>query len=202
MQEYEQTRSGIYLPRDPESDEQAVGMVGSPMMQYLMLNVLNSWAFDEEHWKAAWNSPVYGQLALISDVTMQGITLIQRADHITQSKGWAGLCITSATCIKSRHLASIVRISTISRNPRSAKRGQGDDRKSKAPSNRSRGFQAGRGWFIFEGFPFARLSACRSGVCFLTGALTSPVNLWSQRPAMLFVWMAVAWLFRRLSRID
>ena len=106
MQEYEQTRSGIYLPRDPKSDEQAVGMVESPMMQYLMLNVLNSWSFDEEHWKAAWNSPVYGQLALISDVTMQGITLIQRADHIAQSKGWAvtsmlarGISLARLSCI-------------------------------------------------------------------------------------------------------
>ena len=76
------------------------------MMQFLMLSVLNSWAFDEEHWKASWNSPVYGQLALISDVTMQGITLIQKADHIAQSKGWAvtsvmarGVSLARLSCI-------------------------------------------------------------------------------------------------------
>ena len=32
-------------------EEQAIGMVESPMMQYLMLNVFNSWALDEENWK-------------------------------------------------------------------------------------------------------------------------------------------------------
>ena len=89
MQEYEQTRSGIYIPQNQEMDQQAVGMVESPMMQYLMLNIFNSWAFDEENWKTVWNSPIYTQLALISDLTMRGITLIQEADDVSQSKRWA-----------------------------------------------------------------------------------------------------------------
>ena len=73
-------------------EEQAIGMVESPMMQYLMLNVFNSWALDEENWKTKWNSPIYAQLALISDLTMRGITLIQEDPHVSQSKG---LTVTS-----------------------------------------------------------------------------------------------------------
>ena len=75
--------------RSREIEERAVGMTESPMMQFLMLSVFNSWTLDEENWKAMWHSPTYGQLALISDVTMQGIKAIQRADHVSQSKGWA-----------------------------------------------------------------------------------------------------------------
>ena len=70
-------------------EEQLAGMVESPMMEYLMLNVVfNPWALDEENWKTVWHSPVYAQLALISDLTMRGITLIQEADHVPESKGW------------------------------------------------------------------------------------------------------------------
>ena len=64
-------------------------MMESPLMQYLLMNVFNSWAVDEENWKTVWNSPKYTQLALISDLTMQGITLIHQADDVAQSKGWA-----------------------------------------------------------------------------------------------------------------
>ena len=88
MEEYEQLKSGIYIPQNQEMENPLVGMVESPLMQYLLIIVFNSWVFDEGNWKTAWNSPIYAQLAVISDITMQGITLIQQADDVAQSKGW------------------------------------------------------------------------------------------------------------------
>ena len=59
------------------------------MMQFLTLSVFNAWTRNEGNYKTAWNSPVYAQLALVQDTAMQGIELIQKADHVSQSKGWA-----------------------------------------------------------------------------------------------------------------
>ena len=59
------------------------------MMQYLMLNVFNAWAVNEENYRTAWNSPVYAQLLLVQQMTMQGIDLIQQADGVPRSKGCA-----------------------------------------------------------------------------------------------------------------
>ena len=81
-------------------------MVESPMMEYLMLNVFNAWAVNEGNHRTAWNSPVYAQLALVQETTMRGIDLIQQADYVSQSKGWAvtsmlarGVSLTRLSCL-------------------------------------------------------------------------------------------------------
>ncbi len=90
MEKYEQLESGIYIPSlSNETDNQAREMVESPMMQFLMLNVFNAWARQEGNYKTAWHSPVYAQLALVQDTAMHGVKLIQEADYVPQSKGWA-----------------------------------------------------------------------------------------------------------------
>ena len=106
MPEYEQSQSGIYIPREQGMEEQLAGMVESPMMQYLMLNVFNSWALDEENWETVWHSPVYAKLAGISDLTMRGITAIQKDAHVSESKGWTvtsmmarGVSLARLSCI-------------------------------------------------------------------------------------------------------
>ena len=97
---------GLYAPPLSMAQDQNIrGMVESPMMQFLMLSTLNAWALDEENWTTAWNLPVYTRLALIQDVTMCGITLIQNANNTSQSKGWAvtsmlarGVSLAKLTC--------------------------------------------------------------------------------------------------------
>ena len=83
METIEQLENGL------EVDDPVKEMVESPMMQYLMLNVLNAWAVDEGNHRTAWHSPVYAQLLLVQATTMQGIDLIKKSDDVPQSKGWA-----------------------------------------------------------------------------------------------------------------
>ena len=64
-------------------------MVKSPMMQFLMASALNAWALDEGNWETAWHSPDYIRLALIQNLAMSGVTSIQSAANVSQSKGWA-----------------------------------------------------------------------------------------------------------------
>lgn len=88
MQEYMKTENGLLIPKG-HVEEEAEGMVGSQMMQYLMLSVLNPWTRHDERWKGLWNRPEYGQLALISAITMQGIDMIREGEHEPISKRWA-----------------------------------------------------------------------------------------------------------------
>ena len=90
MNEFEQSTSGLYLPfRGPEMADHLKEMVESPLMQFLIRNVFNAWALESGNYKTAWNSPIYSHMSLVQDTTMQGITLIQRANDVPQSKGWA-----------------------------------------------------------------------------------------------------------------
>ena len=73
MRKSEESKGRMDISKNDEIEEQLAGMMESPLMQYLLMNVFNSWAVDEENWKTVWNSPKYTQLALISDLTMQGI---------------------------------------------------------------------------------------------------------------------------------
>ena len=104
---HEQLESGLYAPVSRSEEESlAHELVYSPMMQYLMSNVFNAWVVDEENYKVAWHSPVYAQLALVQDLTMQGVTLIQRAKGVPQSEGWAvtsmlvrGISLARLSCL-------------------------------------------------------------------------------------------------------
>ena len=90
METLKQSASGLDVPDLSLGVEtQIKEMVESPMMQYLMLNVFNAWAVNEENYRTTWNSPVYAQLLLIQATTMQGIDLIQKADDVPKNKGLA-----------------------------------------------------------------------------------------------------------------
>ena len=90
MMRHEQLGNGLYVPAlSPERGSQIKEMVESPMMQYLMFSVFNAWAVNEGNHRTAWNSPVYAQLALVQEITMQGIDLIRKADGVPQSKAGA-----------------------------------------------------------------------------------------------------------------
>ena len=87
---YEQLDSGLYPPSlGADLHRKMEAMVESPMVQFLMINTFNAWVLDEEHWTTAWNFPAYTRLALIQNLAMSGITSIQTAANIPQSKGWA-----------------------------------------------------------------------------------------------------------------
>ncbi len=98
---YEQLESGLFAPPlGPDLHRKTGDMVKSPMMQFLMASALNAWALDEENWETAWHSPDYIRLALIQNLAMSGVTSIQSAANVSQSKGWAvtsmlarGVCI-------------------------------------------------------------------------------------------------------------
>ncbi len=102
-----QLNSGLYVPNlGTEADDQIREMVESPMMQYIMLNVFNAWAVNDGNYRIAWNSPVYAQLLLVQQMTMQGIDLIRQADDVPQSKGWAvtsmlarGITLARLSCL-------------------------------------------------------------------------------------------------------
>ena len=84
----DELKSGLYVPNASSRDEDELReMIESPMMRYLMLNVFNDWAVNEGNYRTAWNSPVYYQLLVVQDLTMQGVTLIQKAEGIPQGKG-------------------------------------------------------------------------------------------------------------------
>ena len=90
METLKQLDSGLYVPGlSAAAEDQMREMVESPMMQYIMLSVFNAWAVNEGNHRTAWNSPVYAQLLLVQQMTMQGIDLIQQADGVPQSKGCA-----------------------------------------------------------------------------------------------------------------
>ena len=90
MNKFEQSTSGLYLPfTGPVTADELMEMVESPLMQFLIRNVFNAWALDSGNYKTAWNSPIYSHLSLVQDTTMQGINLIQGANDVPQSKGWA-----------------------------------------------------------------------------------------------------------------
>lgn len=88
MEKFELQQSGIYIPRPIEADERAFRMVSSPMMQYLMLGVLNQWTIKEENSRDLWESQTHAKLAMVSEITMQGVTIVQNLRYIPQSKGW------------------------------------------------------------------------------------------------------------------
>ena len=102
-----QRDSGLYVPGlSPVAENLAREMAESPMMQYIMLSVFNAWAVNEGHHRTAWNSPVYAQLLLVQQMTMQGIDLIQQADGVPESKGWAvismlarGISLARISCL-------------------------------------------------------------------------------------------------------
>ena len=90
----------------PATGDELKEMVDSPMMRYLMLNVLNNWAVNEANFRTAWFSPVYNQLVLVQDLTMQGVSLIQSAEGVSHAKGWAvssmlarGVSLARQSCI-------------------------------------------------------------------------------------------------------
>ncbi len=90
MNNFEQSTSGLYLPfTGPVTADDLKEMVESPLMQFLIRNVFNDWALDSGNYKTAWKSPIYSHLSLVQDTTMQGIYLIQGANDVPQSKGWA-----------------------------------------------------------------------------------------------------------------
>ena len=90
MEEFEQLNSGLYIPSlHPDKDAELREMIESPLMHYLMLNVVNNWVLNEGNYKTAWNSPIYSQLLQVQDLTMRGVVLIQEAKGVPQSKGWA-----------------------------------------------------------------------------------------------------------------
>lgn len=98
---YEQLENSLYTPSlGAELHQKMEAMVASPMMQFLLISTVNAWVLDEENWTTAWNFPAYTRLALIQNLAMSGITSIQSAADIPQSKGWTvtsimarGVCI-------------------------------------------------------------------------------------------------------------
>ena len=89
MNKLEQSTSGLYLPfTGPVTADELKEMVASPLMEFLIRNMFNAWVLDSGNHKTAWNSPIYSHLSFVQDTTMQGITLIQRASDVPQSKGW------------------------------------------------------------------------------------------------------------------
>ena len=87
-------------------EERIKAMVESSMMQFLTLNIFNAWTYDEENYETTWNSTIYAQIALIQDVTMQGIELIQQGSNLSQSKGWTvtsmlarGVALARISCL-------------------------------------------------------------------------------------------------------
>ena len=90
MTNSDRLRSGLGSPNTmPGMGDNLRDMVESPMMRYLMLNVFNGWAVNEANFRTAWYSPVFNQLVLVQDLTMRGVTLIQRAEGVPLGKGWA-----------------------------------------------------------------------------------------------------------------
>ena len=98
---YERLESGLYTPSmGPDPYWKMEEMVRSPMMQFLMASTLNAWVFDEDNWVTAWHSPDYIRLALIQNLAMSGVTLIQHAANVSQSKGWTVTSIIArSVCI-------------------------------------------------------------------------------------------------------
>ena len=85
---YEQRESGLYAPRWGRHVGQKIKVIlESPLMEFLTFSALNSWVVDEENGMTAWNLPVYTKLALIQQVTMRGVDLIQKVNTTSQSKG-------------------------------------------------------------------------------------------------------------------
>ena len=107
MQEYQQLKSGLYIPPPgQEAKDRIHGTVESPLMQFLTLNLLDEWIFESDNYKTAWYSPVYFQMALIQQTTMLGVTLIQKSEDVPQSKGWTvtsmmarGIHLARLSCI-------------------------------------------------------------------------------------------------------
>ena len=107
MRDYEELDSGLYIPPlRIDVEAQTERMVKSPMMQYLTMATFNEWASGEGNWETTWNLPVYSQLAMIQEVTMTGITLINKCNDLQQSKGWTltsmmarGLGLARMSCL-------------------------------------------------------------------------------------------------------
>ena len=71
-----------------------------------MVSTLSEWALDEGNWEAIWYLPIYSQLAMIQEVTITGIDLIQKCNDLPQSKGWAltsmmarGISLARISCL-------------------------------------------------------------------------------------------------------
>ena len=90
MEDFEQLKSGLYIPNlSPDRGAELREVVESPLMRYLMLNILNGWVFSEGNYNPAWNSPIYDRLLQVQGLTMRGVDLIQKAKDVPQSKGLA-----------------------------------------------------------------------------------------------------------------
>ena len=107
MRDYEGLDSGLYVPPlRTDIQAQMERMVGSPMMEYLMLATFNEWAWGEGNWETTWDLPVYSQLAMIQEVTITGIDLIVQCNDLQQSKGWTltsmmarGISLARMSCL-------------------------------------------------------------------------------------------------------
>ena len=52
MRDYEELDNGLYVPPlRTDKQSQMVGMVSSPMMQYLTMATFSEWAWGEGNWK-------------------------------------------------------------------------------------------------------------------------------------------------------
>lgn len=107
LQDFEKLQSGLYVPPlSTEVDARIERLVTSPMIQYMTMGTFSEWALAESDSEALWNLPIYAQLAMIQEVTMAGIGLIQQRNDLPESKGWAltsmmarGIRIARMSCL-------------------------------------------------------------------------------------------------------
>ena len=107
MRDFEEMASGLYVPPlHTDVQDRMERMVRSPMMEYLMVSTLSEWAWGEGDWEETWNLPDFSQLAMIQEVTITGINLIQQCNDLPQSKGFAltsmmarGISLARISCL-------------------------------------------------------------------------------------------------------